>query len=188
MKSKKTQDEFDGKVTSWTQKIGVSMIGLLTALGAGLIVYTGVMAATHEQPKSENDYLTYDKVEMETSDDSIDVNQDTAVDQKQEEVTPPATDSSNEQSSDQTHETGQQPSEKPVQQEQTPVQTNNNEAYCNVDGVNVRAKAATGTDIIGNLDAGDKVKVLDRYYSDEWIQISFEGEIGYVYAEYLTFK
>ena len=78
--------------------------------------------------------------------------------------------------------------EKPVQQEQTPVQTNNNEAYCNVDGVNVRAKAATGTDIIGNLDAGDKVKVLDRYYSDEWIQISFEGEIGYVYAEYLTFK
>lgn len=187
MKSKK-KDEFDGKVTSWTQKLGVSIIGLLTALGAGLIVYTGVMASTYEQPKSENDYLTYDKVEVETSDDSIDVNQDTSVDQKQEEVTPPATDSSNEQSSDQTHETGQQPSEKPAQQEQTPVQTNNNEAYCNVDGVNVRAKAATGTDIIGNLDAGDKVKVLDRYYSDEWIQISFEGEIGYVYAEYLTFK
>ena len=42
--------------------------------------------------------------------------------------------------------------------------------------------------IIGNLNAGDKVKVLDRYYSDEWIQISFEGEIGYVYKEYLTFK
>ena len=93
MKSKK-KDEFDGKVTSWTQKLGVSIIGLLTALGAGLIVYTGVMAATYEQPKSENDYLTYDKVEVETSDDSIDVNQDTSVDQKQEEVTPPATDSS----------------------------------------------------------------------------------------------
>ena len=119
MKSKKKQDEFDGKVTSWTQKLGVSIIGLLTALGAGLIVYTGVMAATYEQPKSENDYLTYDKVEVETSDDSTDVNQDTSVDQKpEEEVTPPATDSSNEQSSDQTHETGQQPSEKPVQQEQ----------------------------------------------------------------------
>ena len=56
MKSKK-KDEFDGKVTSWTQKLGVSIIGLLTALGAGLIVYTGVMAATYEQPKSENDYL-----------------------------------------------------------------------------------------------------------------------------------
>ena len=55
MKSKK-KDEFDGKVTSWTQKLGVSIIGLLTALGAGLIVYTGVMAATYEQPKSENDY------------------------------------------------------------------------------------------------------------------------------------
>ena len=49
-------------------------------------------------------------------------------------------------------------------------------------------KAATGTDIIGNLRCRDKVKVLDRYYSDEWIQISFEGESGYVYAEYLTFK
>ena len=30
----------------------------------------------------ENDYLTYDKVEVETSDDSIDVNQDTSVDIK----------------------------------------------------------------------------------------------------------
>ena len=57
------------KSLSWTQeKLGVSIIGLLTALGAGLIVYTGVMAATYEQPKSENDYLTYDKVEVETSD------------------------------------------------------------------------------------------------------------------------
>lgn len=164
MKSKKKQGEFDGKVTSWTQKVGVSIIGLLTALGAGLIVYTGVMAATYEQPKSENDYLTYDEVEVEVSDDS------------------------NEPSSDQTDETEQQPSEKPVQQEQIPVSTNNNEAYCNIDGVNVRAKAATGTEIIGNLDAGDKVEVLDRYYSDEWIQISFEGEIGYVYVDYLTFK
>ena len=155
MKSKK-KDEFDGKVTSWTQKLGVSIIGLLTALGAGLIVYTGVMAATYEQPKSENDYLTYDEVEVEAS--------------------------------DQTDETEQQPSEKPVQQQQTPVSTNNNEAYCNIDGVNVRIKAETGTEIIGNLYEGDKVEVLDRYYSDEWIQISFEGEIGYVYAEYLTFK
>lgn len=164
MQSKKKQDEFDGKVTSWTQKLGVSIIGLLTALGAGLIVYTGVMAATYEQPKSENDYLTYDEVEVEASDDS------------------------NEPASNQTDETEQQPSEKPVQQEQIPVSANNNEAYCNIDGVNVRAEAATGTDIIGNLDAGDKVEVLDRYYSDEWIQISFEGEIGYVYVDYLTFK
>lgn len=164
MQSKKKQDEFDGKVTSWTQKLGVSIIGLLTALGAGLIVYAGVMAATYEQPKSENDYLTYDEVAVEASDDS------------------------NELASNQTDETEQQPSEKPVQQEQIPVSTNNNEAYCNIDGVNVRAEAATGTDIIGNLDAGDKVEVLDRYYSDEWIQISFEGEIGYVYVDYLTFK
>lgn len=62
------------------------------------------------------------------------------------------------------------------------------EAYCNIDGVNIRAEAATGTEIIGNLDEGDIVDVIDRYYSDEWIQVSFEGKVGYVYIEYLTFS
>ena len=31
MKFKKTQDEFDGKLTSLSQKVGVSIIGILTA-------------------------------------------------------------------------------------------------------------------------------------------------------------
>ena len=35
MKFKKTQDEFDGKLTSLSQKVGVSIIGILTALGTG---------------------------------------------------------------------------------------------------------------------------------------------------------
>lgn len=175
MKSKNKQDEFDGKVTSWTQKIGVSLIGILTILGSGLIIYTGVMAATYEAPKSENEFLTYEDATEQTPEDLTNVDENNA---PSEEATPPATDSSNEQSStEQTDSTQNQPT-----------QTNSNEAYCNVDGVNVRSKAATGTDIIGNLNAGDQVQVLDRYYSDEWIQVSFEGKTGYVYVDYLTFE
>ncbi len=180
MKPKKKQDQFDGKVTSWTQKVGVSIIGLLTALGAGLIVYTGAMAATYEQSNTNNEYLTYKDVEADQTENVTE-------EQASNEVTTPELDSSNETSTNE-----QTPVEKPVEQqaeqEQAPVQTNNSEAYCNIDGVNVRAQAATGTEIIGNLSAGDYVEVLDRYYSDEWIQVSFEGKTGYVYVDYLTFK
>ena len=38
MKSKKN-NELDGKVSSLTERIGVSVIGLLTILGVGLIIY-----------------------------------------------------------------------------------------------------------------------------------------------------
>lgn len=169
MKLKKKQDKFDGKVTSWTQRVGVSIIGILTALGTGLIVYTGVMAATYDQPNSNNEYLTYEDVQEEQTETITE-------EQPSDEITAEV-DSSSEDTSNQTSTN-----------EQTPVQTNNSEAYCNRDSVNVRAQAATGTEIIGNLSAGDYVKVLDRYYSDDWIQVSFEGKTGYVYAEYLTFK
>lgn len=170
MKSKTKQDDFDGKVTSWTQKIGVSLIGILTILGSGLIIYTGVMAANYEAPKSENEFLTYEEETNQTLEATTTVDENNAL---SEEVTPPSADSSTEQS-DST--------------QNRPTQTNNNEAYCNVDGVNVRTQAATGTDIIGNLNAGDQVQVLDRYYSDDWVQVSFEGQIGYVYVDYLTFE
>ena len=168
MKSKNKQDEFDGKVTSWTQKLGVAFIGILTILGSVLIIYTGVMAATYEGPKTENEFLTYEETTESIKEDST-VNEDSI----ELEETPSATDSSNEQTD--------------LIQNQKP-QTNNNEAYCNIDGVNVRAEAATGTEIIGNLNEGDQVQVLDRYYSEEWVQVSFEGKTGYVYVEYLTFE
>ena len=170
MKSKTKQDDFDGKVTSWAQKIGVSLIGILTILGSGLIIYTGVMAANYEAPKSENEFLTYEEETNQTLEATTTVDENNAL---SEEVTPPSADSSTEQS-DST--------------QNRPTQTNNNEAYCNVDGVNVRTQAATGTDIIGNLNAGDQVQVLDRYYRDDWVQVSFEGQIGYVYVDYLTFE
>ena len=109
--------------------------------------------------------MTYEETTESIKEDST-VNEDSI----ESEKTPSATDSSNEQT-----------------QNQKP-QTNNNEAYCNIDGVNVRAEAATGTEIIGNLNEGDQVQVLDRYYSEEWVQVSFEGKTGYVYVEYLTFE
>ena len=179
MKFKKTQDEFDGKLTSLSQKVGVSIIGILTALGTGLIIYTGVMAATYDVAQQENEYLTYEDVEADIITDSNitdDLGQST--ESSDIVVSTDVTDSSNETDKSEDTETESEIS--------TP--TDNSVAYCNNDGVNVRDEAATGTEIIGNLNSGDEVKVLNRYYNDEWVQISFEGQTGYVHKDFLTFK
>ena len=179
MKFKKTQDEFDGKLTSLSQKVGVSIIGILTALGTGLIIYTGVMAATYDVAQQENEYLTYEDVEADIITDSNTTDQSAqSTESSDVVVSTDVTDSSNETDKSEDTETESEIS--------TP--TDNSVAYCNNDGVNVRDEAATGTEIIGNLNTGDEVKVLNRYYNDEWVQISFEGQTGYVHKDFLTFK
>lgn len=179
MKFKKTQDEFDGKLTSLSQKVGVSIIGILTALGTGLIIYTGVMAATYDVAQQENEYLTYEDVEADIITDSNTTDQSAqSTESSDVVVSTDVTDSSNETDKSEDTETESEIS--------TP--TDNSVAYCNNDGVNVRDEAATGTEIIGNLNSGDEVKVLNRYYNDEWVQISFEGQTGYVHKDFLTFK
>lgn len=179
MKFKKTQDEFDGKLTSLSQKVGVSIIGILTALGTGLIIYTGVMAATYDVAQQENEYLTYEDVEADIITDSNPTDQSAqSTESSDVVVSTDVTDSSNETDKSEDTETESEIS--------TP--TDNSVAYCNNDGVNVRDEAATGTEIIGNLNSGDEVKVLNRYYNDEWVQISFEGQTGYVHKDFLTFK
>ena len=179
MKFKKTQDEFDGKLTSLSQKVGVSIIGILTALGTGLIIYTGVMAATYDVGQQENEYLTYEDVQADIITDSNTTDQSAqSTESSDVVVSTDVTDSSNEADK----------SEDTEKENQTSTQTDNSVAYCNNDGVNVRDEAATGTEIIGNLNSGDKVKVLNRYYNDEWVQISFEGQTGYVHKDFLTFK
>ena len=179
MKFKKTQDEFDGKLTSLSQKVGVSIIGILTALGTGLIIYTGVMAATYDVAQQENEYLTYEDVEADIITDSNTTDQSAqSTESSDVVVSTDVTDSSNETDKSEDTETESEIS--------TP--TDNSVAYCNNDGVNVRDEAATGTEIIGNLNSGDEVKVLDRYYSDEWVQVSFEGQTGYIHKDFLTFK
>ena len=179
MKFKKTQDEFDGKLTSLSQKVGVSIIGILTALGTGLIIYTGVMAATYDVAQQENEYLTYEDVEADIITDSNTTDQSAqSTESSDVVVSTDVTDSSSEADQSEDTETESEIS--------TP--TDNSVAYCNNDGVNVRDEAATGTEIIGNLNTGDEVKVLNRYYNDEWVQISFEGQTGYVHKDFLTFK
>ena len=179
MKFKKTQDEFDGKLTSLSQKVGVSIIGILTALGTGLIIYTGVMAATYDVAQQENEYLTYEDVEADIITDSNTTDQSAqSTESSDVVVSTDVTDSSNETDKSEDTETESEIS--------TP--TDNSVAYCNNDGVNVRDEAATGTEIIGNLNTSDEVKVLNRYYNDEWVQISFEGQTGYVHKDFLTFK
>ena len=179
MKFKKTQDEFDGKLTSLSQKVGVSIIGILTALGTGLIIYTGVMAATYDVAQQENEYLTYEDVEADIITDSNTTDQSAqSTESSDVVVSTDVTDSSNKTDKSEDTET----------ESETSTPTDNSVAYCNNDGVNVRDEAATGTEIIGNLNSGDEVKVLNRYYNDEWVQISFEGQTGYVHKDFLTFK
>ena len=145
----------------------------------GLIIYTGVMAATYDVAQQENEYLTYEDVEADIITDSNTTDQSAqSTESSDVVVSTDVTDSSNETDKSEDTETESEIS--------TP--TDNSVAYCNNDGVNVRDEAATGTEIIGNLNSGDEVKVLNRYYNDEWVQISFEGQTGYVHKDFLTFK
>ena len=144
----KKKSKSNEQVISWTQRIGVSFIGLLTALGAGLIMYTGVMAATYEQPEVENEFIVYDEGQDKNQVNQESSDQNSAANSEGETPATPTEDK----------------------------ETDHSVAYCNIDGVN------------GNLDAGDEVTVLNRYYNDEWVQISFEGQTGYVYVEYLDFE
>lgn len=185
MKSNK-ENQLEGKVNSLTERIGVSIIGLLTILGVGLIIYTGVKAMTYTPETTDKEYLTMEDTEVipDETTPSTDESQTTETEgletnteenKATEEVTTPEVPDTN------TEENKQQESEVP----ETPQTL---EAICNIDGVNVREEPKTGTTIIGNLIAGDKVTVLNRYYSDEWVQVSFEGKTGYVYHEYLDFE
>lgn len=179
--SKRNKDEFEDKVGSWSERIGASIIGLLTVLGVGLVIYTGVKAATYEAPKSEQEYLTLEDTdvttdtapETETTDKPT---TDETTDATQEEVTQPETPVEDEQEEVVT------PEEPVVETPQTM------EAICNIDGVNVREEPQTGTTIIGQLISGESITVLNRHYNDEWVQVSYNGQTGYVYFEYLDFN
>lgn len=179
MKSKKN-NELDGKVSSLTERIGVSVIGLLTILGVGLIIYTGVKATTYTPQTSDKEYLTLEDTEVKPNENLEADNQSQST-----ELEKPAV---NENVTNQPEvEVPATPETNVMEEPETPQQPEVLEAVCNIDGVNVRQEPQTGTTIIGNLIEGDKVTVLNRYYSDEWVQVSFEGQTGYVYHEYLDF-
>ena len=96
--NRRNKDEFEDKVSSWSERIGASIIGVLTVLGVGLITYTGVKAVTFETPKVEQEYLTLEDTEVtpdvapeaNEQDQSV-TNTTTEENVTQEEVTQPET-------------------------------------------------------------------------------------------------
>lgn len=54
----------------------------------------------------------------------------------------------------------------------------------NVDVANVRAQPESGSDIIGGCEEGQSVTVTGE--SGDWIQIDYNGEVGYIYRELLS--
>lgn len=54
-----------------------------------------------------------------------------------------------------------------------------------ISGVNVRADALSGSEILGTLDGGDAVTVTG-ICDNGWYRIIFEGKTGYVWRDYLS--
>ena len=176
--NQKNKDHIEDKVSSWSEKIGASIIAILTILGVGLIIYTGIKATTYEAPQVNEEYLTLEDTEVvpEITPQASPDNSTEEVTTPEEEVTPQVPVEEKEE-------------EEVIQPEQEVVETPQTlEATCNSDRVNVREEAKTGTTIIGQLISGEKITVLNRYYSDEWVQVSYDGQTGYVYHEYLDFN
>lgn len=181
--SKRNKHEFEDKVGSWSERIGASIIGLLTILGVGLIIYTGFKAATYEAPKSDQEYLTLEDTDVTTEDKPVTEETTPETDAAQTEApVEPSTDETQKPATDETTEN------QPVVEEPSTETPQTMEAICNIDGVNVREEPQTGTTIIGQLISGEKITVLNRNYSDEWVQVSYDGQTGYVYFEYLDFE
>lgn len=162
----------DERIVSWSERIGSTVIGILAIFGISLIIYSGVKAVSYEiPPVTDNTYLTLadTEVEVTTPEESISEQEEGQSGVEGEEV-----------SSDETIEA---PTDEGVQ----PENISGLVATCNVDGVNIREEAQTGTTIIGQMIAGETISVLNRHYSEEWVQVSYEGQIGYVYYDYLNF-
>ena len=53
-------------------------------------------------------------------------------------------------------------------------------------GVHVRAGAGTKYKKLGTLQYGDEVEIVTPYYTSNWHQILFEGQIAYISARYIS--
>lgn len=58
----------------------------------------------------------------------------------------------------------------------------------NASAVNVRSGRGTSYSIIGSIGKGQTVNVYNNSLSNGWVKIKFAGDVGYVYAKYLTKK
>lgn len=54
-----------------------------------------------------------------------------------------------------------------------------------IKGVNIRAEANSSSKKVGSAKPGDRLTVLQPYYTNKWHQILYDGEICYVSANYV---
>lgn len=55
-------------------------------------------------------------------------------------------------------------------------------------GVNIRAEASSSSEKIGSAKPGERLTVLQAYYTQKWHQILYNGEVCYVSANYVKLK
>ena len=71
-----------------------------------------------------------------------------------------------------------------------PTQMSSTTSYAVVDHItsghlNVRSNANTNGTIIGSLNNGDKVEIIDATSNPDWIKINYNGQEAYVYSKYI---
>lgn len=59
-------------------------------------------------------------------------------------------------------------------------------AYSKTDNLNLRQEANTTSEVLDQIDAGEKVSVIKK--TDDWYQVEFEGNTGYLRNDFITFQ
>jgi|GEM_PF-1731512 len=157
------------KVSPWAERIGVYIIALMTIFGAALITYTGVQALIHDDATELPELLIYDEI-FQKSDINLDDDDEGDNATVENEVTfDEDKDDENKQES-----------------------TNKTEltsfiGVITADGVNVREapEANDSISIIVQLSEGDQIKVLNSEYNDDWMEVDYDNQIGYVNKEFV---
>lgn len=56
------------------------------------------------------------------------------------------------------------------------------------DGLNVRSEASTESSILGKVENGDKLRLLQNDKDGDFYQVAYLGTTGYVYAQYVKIE
>lgn len=80
-----------------------------------------------------------------------------------------------------------QPSTVPASQPTSAVANPNQLIAYATEDVNIRSGPSTDYDLLGQLPAGGSVIVISKV-DDEWCKVMYDGEICYIYIDYLTTK
>ena len=178
-KTKKTHNDKESKivdqvkiVSPWAERIGVYLIGLITTLGFVLIMYTGVRAATYSGADEMPELLTSDDIILETE-PAEDADETPNEDADSDEI---------EDETDILDETDTEDADSSETEKSTAFT-----GVTNVDGVFVREAPRTGenTGILVQLNEGVEITVLDSEYNADWMQVEYNGEVGYIFKDFI---